>query len=725
MAGSTSISLPNVGRPPSLPGVNNQKSTKSLAQRHIAKLREESLELRAQSDTFTAEVAALEELVQRSEEGTVADEESEKKIWENLQKLLHKRYLAEMNSLRTAAALTGRQLPMKAPSTSSEEDSSYASSPASHELATDKLDDVGSRLTASGDSSSDHGKSANDSTDTPQSTTRCTIHSNEVSNDEGSEKSDERDEPQMSDEPDEVGSVFSFSGIKKKPAEARKAHAPPSEGFVPAPRWISEANKARRPESPSPKPSPFASVLGSAIPELPPDHKFYAATIPTMQGTPAPKTSPAETFAQVSARLKRTPQHAELFTSTACSPRQQTENDSPATAAPQSARGDSSSKAVAAKCAAVMERSAVALTSSRSTRGYTSKMTENDSPGTPTPPVERKSPFTYASHSLESAGKMAAAKKAAAKCVEAMERSAAAQKIPLDVPSSDLQKKQAPLQEPAPAAPKDRSRSEILAMARVARAAAAKKVGAAEEMQVPLSSRLSKKEGESPPFPPHLREMANELKHQINELQSALGASQAKVSAEGEVDAVLLSADGFHRETERAVAKARETMERHPSRESSVLVGPSPRSGIGSTPRMQGNRDRPALGQSAPNLPTYMREPGLPRCSPRSSPRASQFPVGQPQQPQELHSTAPTLTRVAPAQQRRPDASPSSQVFGKSPVVPSRGGRGSPSSSPVQHGRQGQPYSPMPRQGYGQPQVPQGLRPPGSAWYQSPLAGFR
>merc|ERR1719191_1833079 len=75
-----------------------------------------------------------------------------------------------------------------------------------------------------------------------------------------------------------------------------------------------------------------------------------------------------------------------------------------------------------------------------------------------------------------------AAKMAEAKCAVAMERTAAALRNPMEVPAKPIQQKtQAPLREPAPAAPKDRSRSELLAMAREARAAAAKISGHVEE----------------------------------------------------------------------------------------------------------------------------------------------------------------------------------------------------------------------------------------------------
>lgn len=681
-----------------------QKPTKSLAQRHIAKLRKESLELRAQSDTFTAEVAALEELFQRGEDKEAAgDEESEKKIWESLQRLLHKRYLAEMNSLRTAAALTGRQLPMKAPSTSSEEDSSYASSPASN-LPKDKLDDLGSRLTSSGESGSDHGKSANDSTDTPPLSEK-----NDHSNDEGSasDKSEGQSE-EIEPESEGQGSVFSFKTGHKKHLTptltdmvlgvVHEPYTPPSEGFVPKPRWFSGTKDTGRLGVHPPSP-PFGAVLGSTVPPA------AVSTCNEMEHKCQPSAR-SFTYASHSAKRFATMEcsasalrNSMDVRSLPCQEKTKAPLHEPALAAQKdTSRSDYSAPTmVEAKCALAMERSAAALMNSAEVISAPFRE-KTKAPSRESPPAALKG----ASRSDYSAAKMAEAK-----CAVAMERTAAALRNPMEVPPKPIQQKtQAPLREPAPAAPKDRSRSELLAMAREARAAAAKISGHVEETAARQEMRVhsARNQLDMAPYPPHLKDMADELKQQISDLQSSLGPYRRKVSMppEEEVD---------HRHREAVLAKARETMERAPQVKESTFGGsgpypspthagnpaPSPRSIGNVTPRTPGNRDH-TLGLSAPCLPTYAREP---RRSPRASPRGSQSPF----RPQELHSTAPTVARF-------------------SPTAGSRGGRVSPSSSPVQHGRQGRGVPPaFANQGCGQPQFPQGR--PGHGWMQSPLAGFR
>eukprot|EP00746_Dinoflagellata_sp_MGD_P070328 gnl/MRDRNA2_/MRDRNA2_28796_c0_seq1.p1 gnl/MRDRNA2_/MRDRNA2_28796_c0~~gnl/MRDRNA2_/MRDRNA2_28796_c0_seq1.p1 ORF type:complete len:657 (-),score=120.21 gnl/MRDRNA2_/MRDRNA2_28796_c0_seq1:29-1999(-) len=643
------------------PAPLNQKSSKSLAQRHIAKLREESLALRAQSDTFSAEVAALEELFRHSEDTQVgAGPESEKKIWESLQRLLHKRYLAEMNSLRTAAALTGRQLPMKAPSTSSESDTSYASSPASH-LPTDKLDDVGSKLTTScgesGDSGSDHMKSiesGNDSTDTPP-------HSNDegsatppLSNDEGSALEDA----------EERGSVFSFSpGHEKNASDSpgNKPSAPPSEVVVPKPRWFSG------PKITGPNPTvPFGAVLNSTVPPVA-SLKQTDDSRPTKQSTRS---------------------HTERMTKPK---RADTEHVS--TRVAPSKCDDTKLKVSTSKC---------------NDTGYS------------------------------------AAEVAAAKCAAAMERSAAAmvalKEVPVEV--QGLPKVQAPIEEPAPAAPKEVRHSELIAQAREARAAAARKSKPTDESRVPLP----KQQANMPPFPPHLREMADELKQQISELQSSFGVSRTTSLP------LDKGADEMNHEAEKAVAKAREMLERAPQKQSPFgsngYTSPRPlnfgstsprpdRSSVGNPltsckgsppPSMQTGLKVPrdhALGQSAPNLPTYPCDAGLPRTSPRASPRAS--PTASPRfnGSQALHCTAPTISRMPPSQAQvwNPDAATGHGPQWTSPALTSRGGH---VPSPAQHGRQGRvtPQA-LPSQGYPYSQIPPGQRNPSYAWNQSQQTGRR
>lgn len=311
----------------------------------------------------------------------------------------------------------------------------------------------------------------------------------------------------------------------------------------------------------------------------------------------------------------------------------------------------------------------------------------------------------------------------AAKWAAAMERSAAAmaasKEVPVKVPTAPYSKKvQAPLREPAPAAPKELRRGDLIAMAREARAAAAK----AMEQPEPKTMRAhpTKADLDSSSLPPHLKEMADELKHQISELQSSFGVSRTAASSP---DAGI---DALHREAERAVTKARQWQDSAPQvpppfHAVKPLKGAPPAS---TTLGLQTKHDH-FLGQSAPNLPTYPYDSGLPRGSPRASPRespresprASQF-----QGPQDLHSTAPTLTGLSSAQMqlRRPDAS--------SPGLSSRGGRvsPSPSSSPPQNGRQGRnmPQN-LPSQGYGHSQVPQGRRMPGYTWIGSKQTGLR
>lgn len=655
----------------------NQKSSKSLAQRHIAKLREESLALRAQSDTFSAEVAQLEELFRHSEEANVgAGPESEKKIWESLQRLLHKRYLAEMNSLRTAAALTGRQLPMKAPSTSSESDTSYASSPASH-LPADKLDDVGSKLTTSGgesgDSGSDKGwspqksiESGNDSTDTPPH-----------SNDEGSALEDS----------EERGSVFSFSpGNEKNASDSpiNKPSAPPSEVVVPKPKWFSKP-----PESTVPM-VPFGAVLNSTVP-------------------------PVSSLGQQDACSLTMPQSKWSYTERMTKPkRAHTEHASAKVAASKCDTGNSAAEVAAAKCAAARERSAAEV--------------------------------------------------AAEKCAAAMERSAAARlalkEVPVEV--AELPKVQIPLKEPAPPAPKEVRHSELIAQAREARVAAARKSKPVDESRVPLHKSQPNVPSTGRPdgtFPPHLREMADELKHQISALQSSFGVSRANSSP---LDKGTDEMHQFNHEAEKAVAKARDALDRAPQKQappfgSTGHTSPRP-SNFGSTsprkvdqsignpltsskgsppppPPMQSGlkvqrdsmRDQ-SLGQSAPNLPMYPCDAGLPRGSPRASPRAS--PTASPRASpfngsQGLHCTAPTLPRMPSSQAQvwNPDAAPGHGPQWTSPALTSRGGH---VPSPAQHGRQGlvTPQA-LPSQGYPYSQVPQGQRMPSYAWNQSQQTGRR
>jgi len=349
---------------------------------------------------------------------------------------------------------------------------------------------------------------------------------------------------------------------------------------------------------------------------------------------------------------------------------------------------------------------------------------------------------------------------AATRCAAAMDRSAAAmappQEIPVapstegpvEVPSMPFRPKvQAPLHEPAPAPPKEVSRGALMAMAKEARKAADKmSLSSKEECDLSARPKEARADVDVPPFPPHLRDMADELKQQISDLQSTFGKSRALVSASPDAES-----DELHREADRAVAKAREMMERAPHVQAPPVGSvPRPVQAHDLSPRLplpvspvhveaqsrigvQRPRDH-SIGQTAPTLPTYKCDPGMPKSSPRASPRASPFSARQ-----DLHSTAPNVTRMSPAHMHLQHTSPGpgtarggrgeASLGGPSPVLASRGGRVSPSSSPVTRDRQGrvQP-STVPNQTYqySQPQAVSGRRMPGYAWMgQSQQSGLR
>jgi len=375
-----------------------------------------------------------------------------------------------------------------------------------------------------------------------------------------------------------------------------------------------------------------------------------------------------------------------------------------------------------------------------------------DSPSSPKWDLSKKPPHSFMSPRAFMNKGYSAAKNAAAASEAALEQGSGAvapRKGFSAVPPMPFERRtQAPLREPVGISKEDLSRSDCLAMVREAQAAAAMKVAGAPEL--PKTARPGQGSKGA------LKEMADELQHQISELslQSSIPSfHRGIVPVPAEADF-----EELHREADMALAKARETMERAPltardpvstcsavSHEPPAFPAGSPRATPPVPPArsplaMQRKQDH-SLGQSAPNLSTYPCDAGMPRGSPREpkpSPRASPF-SGQ----QDLHFTAPNMTRVSAAQlgQRRPDAEfstnldqslhqlrrPGAAPTRTSPTMNTRPGRVPPSSSPREFESQRSFVPPTLSQQVlsGATQGPQTQRMPGYPWMQSPQTGLR